>query len=228
MFDLPTTTTKTTTIPPVSFSLVTAPIVQTSSSSSINKNETLNEIIKKWQKAVPVQKRIFDEQVIRVATWEKQIRESKKDEQELKNRCDELKIYRDDINGKCMEIKKNQSILEKELNDLDESLSRIIDQEADSMMMLDNGDDYDRERTYAMVEELDLHLQHMENNLKNIIKNFNQTRDSNLNDENANNNPVLKIVQILNIHHNNLCWLESKSTQALNEIKEIKDLSYLL
>jgi hypothetical protein len=243
-----TTTTTTTTAAPLAFGTTTAktpasltalPNFATTvtnpstslvvSSSDIHPNRLLNDIIKEMEDGVNNNKdnnkiRIFVEQAKKVADWEQQIRECKKDEQELKDRCDKLKIYRNEIDGKCLEIQNSQSILEEELNGLDESLSRIIDQKAESNI-LDTGDDYDRERTYAMVEELDLHLQHMENNLKIIIKNFNQTRDSNLKDENANNNPLLKIVQILNIHHNNLSWLESKSKKAVNEIK---DLSYLL
>lgn len=129
-------------------------------------------------------------------------------------------IYQNDLKEACENLEDDQNSLQEDFLKLKQNLEStclIEDVEVNDV-------DKEREKAFTIVETLSTSLAEMDNNLKSIVKESNEASNQT---ENEVNNPVLKIVNLLNTHYQNLSWLEEESKKLQNEIDNItKSISF--
>ena len=146
---------------------------------------------------------------------------------ELTGYIRKLKVYHEELRDNCDQIEKYQDDLQADLNFVSSDISAYLD-ELDGQDVTE--DDIERENMYTLAENLDQHLQVMENNIRKIVSDFNASRGGSPDDLSIfdgtspdGGNPLAKIVQILNAHHNNLTWLDSKSRQLKRDVSVLNE-----
>lgn len=127
-----------------------------------------------------------------------------------------MQAYEEDILRDCDLIEQYQRDLDE---DLDFITAKLEDDERALEEQAPTEDDYERETTFQLCEQLDLHLTQMENSLKKLVSDFNETRSGIVPAAGASEaNPVSKVVEVLNEHHNSLVWLDSRARQLQKDI----------
>ena len=127
-----------------------------------------------------------------------------------------LLLYFDEIDKGCKEVESWQDELDKELEQIELNLHAHVNQIDEEP----REDDIEREDILHEGENLDKYLQDMEAKLDKIMRDFNIARSEG--GEESSNNPIASIMQILNSHHNNLAWLDSKTKLLYAEINSLQ------
>jgi nuclear pore complex protein Nup62 len=180
-------------------------------------NDTVETIIKKWKEELAGDIQRFKIQANRVSVWENQLHENFKNAQQLRQNIEKVDLYFEEIEKGCTEVETWQDELDNELEQIERNLNAHINQSDEEP----NEDDIEREDILHEGENLDKYLQDMEAKLDKIMRDFNIARSEV--GEDSSNNPIANIMQILNSHHNNLAWLDSKTKLLYAEINSLRD-----
>jgi len=191
------------------------------------RNESVASIVRQWNRELTSDVKDFEEQSQRVAAWEQQLRENTKNVNELTEYIRKLRVYQEELKDNCDQIERYQDDLQGDLAFVSGDISAYLE-ELDGQEVTE--DDIERENMYTLAENLDQHLQVMENNIRKIVSDFNAARGGSPEDMSVfegtagdGSNPLAKVIQILNAHHNNLTWLDSKSRQLKRDISALND-----
>jgi len=182
-------------------------------------NDTVETIIKKWKEELAGDIQRFKIQANRVSVWENQLHENFKNAQQLRQNIEKVDLYFEEIEKGCTEVETWQDELDNELEQIERNLNAHINQSDEEP----NEDDIEREDILHEGENLDKYLQDMEAKLDKIMRDFNIARSEV--GEDSSNNPIANIMQILNSHHNNLAWLDSKTKLLYAEINSLRDVN---
>jgi nuclear pore complex protein Nup62 len=158
--------------------------------------------------------------------WDSQLRENQRCLEDIVDNVHRVMAGQNDLRTACESIEAYQSDLENELINLSTDLELEIEK---LQLQEPTESDCEREKTYVLAEDLNQNLNQMETNLKKVVSEFNKSKETSSSVSLAEeSNPIGKIVEILNTHHDSLAWLDEKSSQLSRDIGLIKrDLQHI-
>lgn len=195
----------------------------------------VKSIIQQWYKELATDAVEFEAQAKRVAIWDFQLRENQKTLEETVDNVHRIMASQSDLKAACESVETYQNEMEVDLN----KLSADLDQEIEALQLQEpTEDDYEREKTFLLAEDLNQTLNQMESNLKKVCDDLNKSRgidntglsgagsstgsittgDVRSTDE----NPIAKIVAVLNNHHESLAWLDDKAKQMEKDMAIVR------
>ncbi len=137
------------------------------------KNKTMDEIITRWASDLSKYQKDFQEQALKVASWDRLMVDNGEKIQKLYITTHEAKSQAAEIEKQLTNVEQNQAELESWLDryeaEVDEMFSRQVGQ-GDALQ----GPDQERERTYKLAEKLTDKLGDMGNNLTSMIEAINE------------------------------------------------------
>jgi nuclear pore complex protein Nup62 len=152
----------------------------------------VKSIIQLWYKELAEDALEFQKQAQRVSIWDNQLRENQKCLEDIVESVHRVMACQQDLNVACESIEAYQSDLETELT----NLSADLDQEIEKLQTQEpTEDDYEREKTYLLAEELNHSLSQMELNLKKVVNDFNKQNESVQGKDDS--NPISKVKLLL-------------------------------
>jgi len=195
----------------------------------------VKSLVQQWYKELAEDALEFEAQAQRVGVWDQQLRENQKALEDTVDNVHRIMSSQSDLKQACDTIEAYQAELDADLA----ALSENLDLELEALQLQEpTQDDFDRETSFVLAEDLNQTLNQMESNLKRVIGDLNKSRGlgengtaSGSNSGSAGSaeasNPIAKIVAVLNNHHESLAWLDEKSRQMHREIALVKkEMSY--
>ena len=98
-----------------------------------------------------------------------------------------------------------------------QQLEKSVDKMYESQDQMPVAADIEREQTLQLSVDVDDQLNSMTTTLKETVEKLNKAQDD-VADE---NNPMVQIMKVLNVHHNSLQWIESTSGRINSEIAQL-------
>ncbi|KAJ1438193.1 hypothetical protein B484DRAFT_392444 [Ochromonadaceae sp. CCMP2298] len=184
----------------------------------------VKSIIQQWYQELAEDAVDFEAQAQRVNVWDQQLRENQRTLEQAVDNVHRIMAGQADLKAACETIEAYQSELDRDLQSLDAGLEAELEA---AQLSEPTEDDCEREGTYELAERLNLTLNQMEQNLKKVADDLHRSRGlgAGLVTGDAvedSNNPIAKIVTVLNNHHESLAWLDEKSRQLHREIAVVK------
>lgn len=152
--------------------------------------------------------------------WDRQLRENQKTLEVAVENVHRIMATHSDLKQACESIEAYQSDLEADL----QNLSSTLDVELESLQLQEpSEDDYERESAFVTAENLNDALAQMEVSLKKIVADYNRSHGIKESAAAvASENPLAKIVSVLNSHQESLSWLDDKTRQLQGSIEDMR------
>lgn len=162
---------------------------------------TIQDILDLWSRDLEDHAHSFTEQAIEIKKWDSKMLKNRDKIEALQNRVEEAKAQQSSLTETLEKILTSQNELRVMLSTVEKEVS------AQTPSMRSDAE-HKRKNTYKLAEDIDDRLNNMGDDLEKIINTLNQSADRNLDQ----NNPLTRIVQILNEHMFFLQYLEESSS----------------
>jgi len=180
---------------------------------SLLKGKTLEEMINEWSSQIDADIFQFTQMAMLVGEWDKKVSSNSKKILDLKQKVDMVESAQSDLNKNLELITAQQAQLSSILSALETSVEKWS-------LTVDLGpQDAERERGYALADDIDVQLNQMSNKLKEMIDrlNANQERENKDGDH-----PAFQILQILDSHLNSLAWIDNTSAELSTKLQDLQ------
>eukprot|EP01039_Chlorochromonas_danica_P004865 gene4865-5333_t len=179
----------------------------------------IKSIIQQWYRELAQDAMDFESQAHRVNTWDRQLRENQKTLENVVENVHRIMATHSDLKQACETIEAYQVDLEADI----QNLSNTLEMELSALQLQEpSEDDFEREKTFLEVETLHDALSQMEVALKKIVSDYNRSNGLGEGASASNENPLVKIVSVLNSHQESLLWLDEKTKQLHSNIEELR------
>lgn len=178
------------------------------------KGKTLEEMINDWSSQIDSDIFQFTQMAMIVGEWDKKVSSNSKKILDLKEKVDLVESAQSELNKNLELITAQQSQLATVLTALEQSVEKWS-------LTVDLGpQDADRERGYALADDIDVQLNQMSNKLKEMIDRLNASQER----ESAKDgdHPAFQILQILDSHLNSLSWIDNTSNELAARLGELQ------
>lgn len=179
----------------------------------------IKSIIQQWYRELAQDAMDFESQAHRVNTWDRQLRENQKTLENVVENVHRIMASHSDLKQACETIEAYQVDLEADIQNLSNTLEMDL---ATLQLQEPSEDDFEREKTFFEVETLHDALSQMEVALKKIVNDYNRSNGLGEGASTGNENPLVKIVSVLNSHQESLLWLDEKTKQLHSNIEELR------
>ena len=98
-----------------------------------------------------------------------------------------------------------------------QQLEKSVDKMYESQHQMPVAADIEREQTLQLSVDIDDQLNSMTTTLKETVEKLNKAQD----DAADENNPMVQIMKVLNVHHNSLQWIEGTTGRISSEIAQL-------
>ncbi|XP_046860496.1 nuclear pore glycoprotein p62-like [Xenia sp. Carnegie-2017] len=175
----------------------------------------LEDLVNKWNIELEDMERGFLEQAAQINVADRELMENGEKITLLHHEVEKAKLEQKRLDQELDFLVSQQIELEELLKPLEESVKQHGP---------DNFQEPDREREkiYSMAEKCDGQLKGMVQDLRDIIDYLNSTNASHQDD-----NPVVQIAKILNVHMDSLHWIDQNSALLQKRVDEIGRMSEL-
>lgn len=99
----------------------------------------------------------------------------------------------------------------------EQQLENSIDKMYEAQDQMPVAADIEREQTLQLSVDLDEQLNAMTTTLKETVEKLNKAQDEAADE----NNPVVQIMKVLNVHHNSLQWVETSASRIGQEVTQL-------
>lgn len=189
------------------------------------KNRTMEEIITRWASDLTRYQKEFQDQAVKVATWDRLLVENGEKIMNLYNATHGAERDSREVEKQLTTVENNQRELEEFLDHYEHEVDQIASQQGGVDTL--QGPDQERERTYKLAENLGQRLDEMGKGLTEMIQSINET-SATLNKSTKPDDPVSlrpsvhvgyqantmqlqKIVKVLNGHLSQLQWIDENA-----------------
>jgi nuclear pore complex protein Nup62 len=200
-----------TTAAPVPAATTAAPTAPTSTTGPTLPQLNFRQIqdyINKWTAELQEQEALFIENATKVNDWDRSVMANGEKIAKLNKVVDAVRTEHTKLERDLDYLKTQQQEFESLLEPLESSLSQIPSQTP--------APEPEREHLYTLAESMDIQLQQMTEDLKEIIRHIN---DSNKPLDKS--DPVSQIMKILNEHTDALQWIEDTSNVTKKHLDEV-------
>lgn len=181
---------------------------------SLLKGKTLEEMINEWSAQIDSDIFQFTQMAMLVGEWDKKVSSNSKKILDLKQKVDMVETAQSELNKNLELITAQQTQLSTVLTALETSVEKWS-------LTVDLGpQDAERERGYALADDIDVQLNQMSNKLKEMIDRLNANQER----ENAKDgeHPAFQILHILDSHLNSLAWIDNTSTELATKLLDLQ------
>ncbi|KAF2006613.1 hypothetical protein P154DRAFT_517665, partial [Amniculicola lignicola CBS 123094] len=191
------------------------------SSQSRLKNKSMDEIITRWAADLSKYQKEFQQQAEQVASWDRTLVENSDKVKQLYSKT--FQAERD-----AAEVERQLRIMEENQDELEAYLDRY-EKEVEGLMKTHGvsgqgrsdglrGPDQERERTYKLAEKLQDRLNELNKDLTEMIEEINTTSQT-LSKTGKPDDPLTKVVRVLNSQLAQLQQIETGTAQLQDKIK---------
>ncbi|KAH8723238.1 Nsp1-like C-terminal region-domain-containing protein [Phaeosphaeriaceae sp. PMI808] len=190
------------------------------SAQSRLKNKTMDEIITRWASDLSKYQKEFQGQAETVAKWDRTLVENSDKIRSLYNKT--FQAERD-----ASEVERQLTLMEENQQELDSYLDRY-EKEIESLMKMHGvsgksdglrGPDQEREKTYKLAEKLSDRLNGLNRDLTEMIEEINTTSQT-LSKTGKPDDPLTKVVRVLNTQLSNLQKIDSGASELQEKINK--------
>ncbi|CAG7837935.1 unnamed protein product [Allacma fusca] len=188
----------------------TAPVAPTSTAPNLSQLNfrQIQDYINKWTAELQEQETLFIENATKVNAWDRSVMSNGEKIAKLNKVVDAVRTEHTKLERDLDYLKTQQQEFESLLEPLENSLNSIPNQNQSA--------EPEREHLYTLAESMDIQLQQMTEDLKEIIRHIN---DSNKPLDKS--DPVSQIMKILNEHTDALQWIEDNSNVTKKHLDEV-------
>jgi nuclear pore complex protein Nup62 len=148
-----------------------------------------------------------------VSMWDSELMESQKKLGDIAGDIRRIQVSQKELDTNLDTIFAYQMELKSTLEQLENSVDKMY--EAQDQMPV--AADIEREQTLQLSVDIDEQLNSMTNTLKEIVEKLNKAQSDSIDE----NNPVVQIMKVLNVHHNSLQWVEGSANRLNKEIAQV-------
>lgn len=181
-----------------------------SEGSRIYGSQDVKSILKQWYRDLADDAKTFEQQANKVYTWDQQLKENQRTLESVVDRMHGILVAQDDLQAMCDEIDLYQQKTSSELTELMASIENevlALNEEEPK------AEDFDREESFKLAENLEAAVGQMESTVEKLSNNL--TNRGSAADP---IDPIMKVIAILNHHHENLSWIDEKTREIQKEI----------
>lgn len=185
--------------------------------AALLKGKTLEEMINEWSGQIDEDINQFTQMAMMVAEWDRKVSSNSEKILDLKEKVDLVEAAQSELNKNLELITAQQSQLSTVLTALEQSVEKWS-------LTVDLGpQDAERERGYALADDIDVQLNQMSNKLKEMIDRLNASQER----ESAKDgdHPAFQILQILDSHLNSLAWIDNTSNELAARLSDLQSQS---
>ncbi|XP_028399722.1 nuclear pore glycoprotein p62-like isoform X3 [Dendronephthya gigantea] len=186
----------------------------TTTSSQKYTYKQLEDQVNKWNIELEDMERAFLEQAAQVNVADRELMENGEKITLLNNEVERAKAEQNRLDQELDFLVSQQNELEDMLKPLEESVKQHSSDHTQEP-------DREREKIYTMAEKCDGQLKGMVQDLREIIDYLNSTNAN----QQQEDNPVIQIAKILNVHMDSLQWIDQNSALLQKRVDEIARLS---
>ncbi|KAG0650633.1 Nucleoporin NSP1 [Hyphodiscus hymeniophilus] len=176
------------------------------------KNKTMDEIITRWASDLLKYQKEFQEQAIKVASWDRLLVENGEKIQTLSDSTHEAERATREIESQLSAVESGQAELTSWIDRYEAEVDDMFARQVGPGESL-QGPDQERERTYKIAEKLTDKVDEMGKNLTSMIEAINDA-STNVSKNAKTDDPLSHIVRVLNSHLTQLQWID-QNTEVL-------------
>jgi chromosome segregation ATPase len=178
------------------------------------RNMTVQDIINDWKEKLESLRTSFTNEAVKVSKWDRELVANQEVISKLADEVQHMKMEQEDLNGHVETIDYQQQELEATLEHLEQQVDVLFEQQA---ARVPDDADLQREQMYTLALELDQQLGDVSRDLKGIVTGLNENYDRQMGSDNA----FAQVLQILNVHHNSLQWLDTHGASLEHEVANV-------
>lgn len=179
------------------------------------KNRTMDEIITRWASDLSKYQKEFQDQALKVASWDRLLVENGEKIQKLYTSTFEAERATTEVEKQLAAVENSQNDLEAFLDHYEHEVDDIFNKSGASETL--QGPDQERERTYKLAEKLGDRLDEMGKDLTSMIQEIN-TASASLNKSTKADDPLQQIVKVLNGHLVQLQWIDQNAASLKTKV----------
>ncbi|KAJ8595290.1 hypothetical protein M405DRAFT_857379 [Rhizopogon salebrosus TDB-379] len=188
------------------------------------RGKTAEEIVNKWSSELEVQVREFNKFAGEVAVWDRALMENGNNLATLFTHVHALEREQNDIDQSLDHIEQQQKDLSATLDAYERSAEELFG-ESGTLRALDTGPaDAERDKNYMLATELHAHLDDLSGSLTQMIDSVNALSLTPNGSQGivGNDDPMTQISQILSSHLDSLQWIDGAVREVEGKVNEVE------
>ncbi|OAX43848.1 hypothetical protein K503DRAFT_765463 [Rhizopogon vinicolor AM-OR11-026] len=188
------------------------------------RGKTIEEIVNKWSSELEVHVREFNKFAGEVAVWDRALMENGNNLATLFTHVQALEREQNDIDQSLDHIEQQQKDLSATLDAYERSAEELFG-ESGTLRALDTGPaDTERDKNYMLATELHAHLDDLSGSLTQMIDSVNalSLTPNGLQGTVGNDDPMIQISQILSSHLDSLQWIDGAVREVEGKVNEVE------
>ncbi|KAG9245833.1 Nsp1-like C-terminal region-domain-containing protein [Calycina marina] len=178
----------------------------------------MDEIINRWTSDLVKYQKEFQEQANKVAAWDRLMVDNSEKIQKLYNNTFEAEKASTEVERQLAAVESQQAELIGWLDRYEEDVDQMMGQQQLGLGENLQGPDQERERTYKLAEKLTERLDDMGKNITNMVEAINDTSASLSKSNSKADDPLTKIVRVLNSHLQQLQWIDTNAAMLKQKV----------
>lgn len=174
---------------------------------------TIEDIINAWSEQLERNADTFTTEAVKVSKWDSDLMDSQRKLGDIAGDVRRIQVAQNELDSNLDTIFAYQMELKSTLEQLEKSVDKMYESQ-DQMPV---AADIEREQTLQLSVDIDDQLNSMTTTLKETVEKLNKAQDDVADD----NNPMVQIMKVLNVHHNSLQWIEGSAGQINSDIAQL-------
>lgn len=166
-----------------------------------------------WSEQLESNADTFTKEAVKVSFWDSELMENQKKLGDLAGDVRRIQVAQKELDTNLDTVSEYQKELKGTLEQLEKSVDEIFEKQNQSPTPADQ----EREKSLKLAIDIDDQLNTMTDSLKEIVEKLNESQNASPEDD----NPVSKVLQILNVHYNSLQWVENSADHISKDITEL-------
>ncbi|UIZ24898.1 hypothetical protein KXD40_006759 [Peronospora effusa] len=192
---------------------IAAPVTEMDKPPAEYMGRTIEDIINAWSEQLERNADTFTTEAVKVSEWDSDLMDSQKKLGDIAGDVRRIQVAQNELDTNLDTIFAYQMELKSTLEQLEKSVDKMYE----SQNQMPVTADIEREKTLQLSVDVDDQLNSMTTTLKETVEKLNKAQDD-VADE---NNPMVQIMKVLNVHHNSLQWIEGTSGRINSEIAQL-------
>ncbi|KAF1773715.1 Nucleoporin NSP1/NUP62 [Phytophthora cactorum] len=192
---------------------ITAPVTETDKPPAEYMGRTIEDIINAWSEQLERNADTFTTEAVKVSKWDSDLMDSQRKLGDIAGDVRRIQVAQNELDTNLDTIFAYQMELKSTLEQLEKSVDKMYESQ-DQMPV---AADIEREQTLQLSVDIDDQLNSMTTTLKETVEKLNKAQDDVADD----NNPMVQIMKVLNVHHNSLQWIEGSAGRINSDIVQL-------
>ncbi|KAI9677200.1 MAG: FG-nucleoporin nsp1 [Trizodia sp. TS-e1964] len=175
------------------------------------KNKSMDEIITRWASDLAKYQKEFQTQAEKISQWDRLLIKNGEKIQKLHSSTFEAERASSEVERQLANVEGEQSELEAWLDKYEHEVNEMFSKQVSGAEGI-QGPDQERDRMYKLAQDLSERLESMGKDLTSMIDDINSA-SSTLSKTTKSDDPLSKIVKVLNSHLSQLQWIDQNASQ---------------